>query len=626
MLFLVGSDSVKGSVTHEPAMLSCRKAIEGISEVHSWFDKVKDKQILCSYKVDGLSLSLVYEEGYLKLASTRGNGLQGENVTVNVMKVESIPKIIPYKKPINIRGELYMKKSEFNRLKKEMPELYSSPRNLATGTIKQKNPLESANRKLNFKAFDIIGLDDYEYTSEQLLEISSWGFETVKLKVLKNPSKEDLEQIYLELKDNRDVLDFEIDGIVYRWDNRKEFMYAGTTAHSPRGQIALKFENQGTTTKLKNITWQVGRTGVLTPVAELEPVEVAGAIISRATMHNYDFVRMNDISIGDLVTVERAGDVIPKITGVLEKLGETYIPPTNCPSCNSLLTTNNVTFVCLNEECPERKKQIIMYWIRVVDIKGLGDKNIDKLISKGILSSVGDLYGAKMNTLTLVSLLGKNGKKIYEEIQSKRTLPLDVLLTGLGIEGVGRSTSKVLVKKYPNLISLQNAKKEDLLNLEGISDISADKIILGMKNNPILEDLLKNGVTIGKSKIKKKTKPTSSLASFIGIETKKEIPNKKESLNRQDLDIITEEEEDLTSEQISVESKGKVYVTGSVPSMTKEQVQKIVEKRGYEWSTSISGKLKYLIMGEKPGQAKIDKAVKIGIKVMTWEKFLKLTE
>ncbi len=624
VLYLVGSEAVKGSVEHVPLMLSCRKAIDGITEVYSWYDKVKDKQIISSYKVDGLSLSLIYEEGHLTLASTRGDGHLGENITANIMKVESIPKTIPYTERINIRGELYMKKSEFNRLKNQMPEMYSSPRNLATGTIKQKNPLESANRELHMMVFDIIGLEDYTYTSEQLDLVASWGFETVVIKILKNPSYNEILQVYNELREKRDELDFEIDGIVYRWDNRKEFIDAGTTAHTPRGQIALKFENQGAATKLKDITWQVSRNGILTPVAELEPVEVAGAKISRATMHNYDFIKINEISIGDIVSVERAGDVIPKITGVVEKLGSNYVAPTNCPSCNEPLSENNVTLVCLNQECPERIKQMISYWVRVVDIKGLGDKNIDKLIKKGYLKSTGDLYSSKLNELNLVSLLGRNGKKIYEEIQNKKVLPLNVLLTGLGIEGVGKSTAKVLVKYFPTLQDLQNAKKEDLLKVEGISDISAEKILNGLKNNSLLQDLMKNGVSIGKPLIVKKKHPKSNLTSFLGLETTKDKSVEKEE--NQEVNKIISNDEAQINELDLQESKGKVYVTGSVPSISKNEVQEFVEQHGYEWSTSISKKLTYLVIAEKPGQAKIDKALKLGVKVMAWNKFERMLE
>ena len=620
VLFLVGSEEVKGSIAHDPPMLSARKAIDGLSEVYSWYDKVQDKKIISSFKVDGLSLSVVYEGGYLKQASTRGNGQLGENVTANIMKVESIPKTIPYKEKLNIRGELFMKKSEFFRLKNQMPEMYSSPRNLATGTIKQKNPIESANRELHLMVFEIIGLDDYKYTSQQLELVSSWGFETVVIKILTNPTYEDIATVYNDVKEKRDALDFEIDGVVFRWDNRKEFFDAGNTAHSPRGQIAIKFENQGTITTLKSITWQVSRNGILTPVAELEPVEVAGATISRATMHNYDFIKINEISPGDLVSLERAGDVIPKITGVVEKIGSEYIPPKVCPSCKEPLTRNNVTLVCVNQECPERIKQMINYWIKVVDIKGLGDKNIDKLLSNGVIKSVGDLYGPNMTEQKLVSKLGKNGKKIYQEIQNKKTIPLHVLLAGLGIEGVGKTTAKVLTKYFPTLEDLIKVSRSDLLKVEGISDISADKIVNGIKDNQLLQDLLENGVTIGKSKIVKKEKPNIKLTDFLGGSAK---PASEKKL-RETKEKEKEFEPIVNKRKIITESKGKIYVTGSVPGMTKEQIQDFVEELGYEWSTSVSGKLVLLVIGNKPGMAKVDKATNLGVKIVSWEKFLSM--
>lgn len=622
VLYLVGSDEVKGSVLHDPPMLSARKAIEGLAEVNAWYDKVQDKQIISSYKVDGLSLSIIYEEGHLKQASTRGNGTQGENVTANIMKVYSIPKRIPYKEKLNIRGELYMKKSEFMRLKNEMPEMYSSPRNLATGTIKQKNPIESANRELHLMVFEVIGLEDFQYTSDQLELVNTWGFENVIFKVLKNPTYDDIATIYNDIKEQRNDLDFEIDGVVYRWDNRKEFIEAGNTAHSPRGQIAIKFENQGTVTTLKKITWQVSRNGILTPVAELEPVEVAGATISRATMHNYDFIKLNEISPGDLVSLERAGDVIPKITGVVEKIGSEYIPPTQCPSCQTTLTRNNVTLVCPNEECPERLKQMITYWIKVVDIKGLGDKNVDKLIKKGLLKTVGDIYSPKLSETKLVTLLGKNGKKIHQEIQDKKTLPLDIVLAGLGIDGVGKTTAKVLTRHFSSLQELANATKNDLLKVEGISDISAEKIINGFNNNKVLEDLLKNGLTIGKLKVVRKEKSTIKLADFIGGSGIKEVAKKETPENVE----TNSSEIEKKLNKANLESKGKVYVTGSVPNKTKEQIKEFIEQVGYEWSTSISGKLTYLILGNKPGGSKIQKAEKLRLKIISWEKFLRILQ
>lgn len=335
-------------------------------------------------------------------------------------------------------------------------------------------------------------------------------------------------------------------------------------------------------------------------------------------MHNYDFIKINDISPGDLVSLERAGDVIPKITGVVEKIGTPYKPPTTCPSCDEPLSRNNVTLVCLNEECPERIKQMINYWIKVVDIKGLGDKNIDKLISSGILKTVGDLYGPKMSEHTLIAKLGKNGKKIYQEIQNKKTLPLDLLLAGLGIEGVGKITAKVLTKHFPTLEDLVKANKSDLLKVEGISDISAEKIISGIQANQVLQDLLNNGVKIGKLKIVKKEKPAVKLTDFLGSSYKEseKITSSNSKDNKKEIQTVEQE-------PVITESKGKVYVTGSVSGMTKDQIQEFVERKGYEWSTSVSGKLTLLIMGNKPGIAKIDKATKLGVKIMSWEKFLR---
>ncbi|MCE7743468.1 MAG: hypothetical protein GOP50_13535, partial [Candidatus Heimdallarchaeota archaeon] len=316
VLFIVGAPS-GGNVAHDPPMLSCQKA-KTVEKVTSWAD---NRPLMMGYKVDGLSLKVVYENSKLIQAATRGSGTSGDDVTLNVMKIDSIPRTIPVKDRIEVRGELYMRISEFNRINSSLPdgEKYSNPRNLAAGTAKQKDVRKMEGRALNFMVFDLIGWEEHATMEIKARTLKSWGFETSDFLKLDTSSSEDIEATFRAVEQERGDLDFEIDGVVFKYDDAVDRDEVGSTDHHPRWQIALKFESKGKSTRLNDITWQVGRTSVLTPVAELEPVEVAGAVISRATMHNADFLVELDAVPGDYVYVERSGEVIPKIISVTAK-------------------------------------------------------------------------------------------------------------------------------------------------------------------------------------------------------------------------------------------------------------------------------------------------------------------
>ncbi len=580
VLFIVGTPE-GGKVRHDIPMLSCQKALD-VEEVVKW---AQGKPLYAGYKLDGLSLSLTYIDGRLKQAATRGNGVAGDDVTISVMNIAKIPKMIPHSAQVNVRGELFMPLSEFERVNRnlEEEEKYSSPRNLAVGTLRQKEPSLLLERQLDFRSFDVIGLDPALTTEQSTNILREWGFEPADFKAIPIPAKDNLAEFFQEIARKRDnELDFEIDGLVFKYDDPQDRTNAGETEHHPKWQIALKFESKGESTKVLGITWQVGRTGALTPVAELDPVDVAGATISRATLHNADFLLAMDVAVGDTVSIVRSGDVIPRIIDIIEKGWESAILPDACPSCNGPLKREGVNIVCASDSCPDRNLQTIMHWIRSVDIKGLGPESVRKLYDDDLVREPADLYNASLTEQRLVEVLGKNGLKIKESIESTRQIPLRVFIAALGIPTVGSRMSKVLSRHFSSLQELQKTTIPQLCQLEGISNVTAQNIVEGV-NSATPKTILERGVSI---------------------------------IDEQTTAFPT------TDEERSIKIKKHVYVTGKVEGMTKEEVQSFVESKGYKWSSSISAKLDTLILGEKPGSSKVEKAEKLGIKILSWNEFM----
>ncbi|MFW9778641.1 MAG: NAD-dependent DNA ligase LigA [Candidatus Heimdallarchaeota archaeon] len=603
VLFMVGSNEA-GKVFHDPPMLSSQKTTN-VDDVVKWSG---GRDLMVGNKIDGVSLSLIYENGRLIQAATRGNGTMGDDTTIAAMKVAAIPKSIPEITPrINIRGELFMRLSEFARIKKTESDQYSSPRNLAAGTIKQKDLSLLDKRVLSFSAFELLGLRDEEATLEEKVGLLlEWGFETTEFKLLRSPSKESIEALYRNTASARGNLDFEIDGLVLKYNDAKERANAGATAHHPRWMMALKFRSQGKLSKVNSITWQVGRLGTITPVAELEPVEVMGAVIQRATLHNADFLETLDVAPGDSVWVIRSGDVIPKITEVVEKGPNSALLPSRCPSCDSKLRRDGVNLLCNSPICRDREIQRIRHWIKITDIKGLGSKNVAKLYDNGLIRHFADLYDKNLTERKLVSLLGKNGSKIFQGIQETKNIPFHLFLAGLGIETLGKQMAKVLTNHFSTYEALKNVTADQLMEIEGISEITAGKILEGIHDPMLADHLLEKGVVIseGTRILKRESQPPTRLTDFFG--SKDESP--EFGIRPQGLERLR----DLP----------KVYVTGTIPGMTKKEVQTFLEQHNYEWA-AISKKLTLLIVGEKPGKNKLEKAQKYGIPQKSWDEFIK---
>ena len=602
VLFIIGTPE-GGKVNHDSPMLSCQKAID-IYDVIRWSN---GNSVSIDYKIDGFSLSLIYLNGKFVQAATRGNGFAGDDATIQVMKIKSIPKEIPINERVNIRGELFMPISEFNRVNEEEPTDYNSPRNLAVGTLKQKDLNLLDKRKLEFFAFELLGYNDNTDLISKQKILQDWGFGTAYLTKVESPTFENISQIFKEVEARRQKLDFEIDGIILKYNDAKVRDLAGSTEHHPKWMIALKFSSSGEESIINMITWQVGRTGILTPVAEIKPVKIMGAEIRRATLHNAEFLENLNAAPGDTIMVIRSGDVIPKITEIIEKGTNNTELPFQCPSCKSDLKREGVNLVCTSKSCREKEIQQIRHWVKTTEIVGLGPKNITKLYDEGVIKHFSDLYDPQLTKSKLITHLGENGKKIYQSIKLSQELPFAIFLTGLGIESLGQKMGKVLATKYSSFEELKKTTIQQLIQLEGISEITATNILKGVNNPTLGDELIKKGVKILYKEDRKRKKQTSvqgtSLTAFLQPEIFKEPSSPKKLIG---------------------EGK-KIYITGKIKGMTKEEVKNYAESLGYEWSPSITKSLNLLVTGEKSGKVKLEKAMKLGVEIKSWEEFKKKT-
>ncbi len=595
VLFIVGT-TTDGSVSHDPPMLSCQKA-KTVEKIISW---AENRSLMVGYKIDGLSLKIVYQDTKLIQAATRGSGIKGDDVTLNILKIQAIPKIVPFKNRVEIRGELYMRISEFNRINASLPDndKYSNPRNLAAGTAKQKDARKMEGRRLNFMAFELLGWKDDATIEEKSSILKSWQFETSDFLKINTPNFEELSTHFEKVQAERDNLDFEIDGLVFKFNLASDREVVGATDHHPRWQIALKFESKGKSTKLNAITWQVGRTSVLIPVAELEPVEVSGAVISRATMHNADFLINLGANPGDFVYVERSGEVIPKIIRVTAKntTGNVNLPQ-HCPSCGAKTVKSGVHLLCTGDSCRGRDIQEISSWIRKTGIDGIGDKSLEKLYDEGLVKHYSDLYALTEDQL--VKELGKNGTKILASINSTRELPFRSFLAGLGIEKLGKTMGKKLANSFSSLDELKEASMENLMALEGISDITARFIHDGIRQTERYDNLFKNGLIIiypkKKTVVLKSKEGQMDLSSYLGI----------------------------TSQDQTKMKSIKIYITGSVEGYSKEELVDLIEEKGIEWGSGVSKSLDYLVLAKKAGKKRQEQATTLGVKMISWEEFKK---
>lgn len=582
-------------VTHVSPMLSIEDAFSR-QEVDEWLGRMKKLKphakfdFYAELKMDGLAVSLVYQDGEFVQGSTRGDGRIGEDVTHNLRTIESIPLHLrkDIKGRVEIRGEVYMTKTRLVALnamlkKRGEPEL-ANPRNAAAGSIRQLDPKIAAERGLSFCGYGIIGdlgTTTHEHAHEKIKEL---GLPIHPL----NRYCKDLDEVnafYDEVHTKREKLDHWIDGVVVNVNDDALFESLGVVGKTPRAVIAWKYPAEQGTTVVRDIIVSVGRTGALTPVAVMDPVHLAGTTVTHATLHNEDEIKRLGLKVGDTVIVEKAGDVIPKIIEVLPKLRtgkeKTFHMPTKCPICGSPVKRKEgeVATVCSNRQCFAQELAGILHFAVAADMMGLGEKIAEQMLTTGLVREPADLY--KLTPDDLLSLEGfaeVSSKKLVDEIQSHRTMPLDRFINGLGIRHVGEETARDLAAAFGTFEKLRNATSDELLSVEGIGDVVAESIVEFFHDS-------------------RQGHHVDNLLSFV-------TPAKAEK-------------------RIVGPLHGTSWVlTGSLVSLSRDEAKEKIRSLGGDVSESVSKKTTYVVVGADPG-SKADKAKKLGVEILDEKTFLK---
>lgn len=591
-------------VKHNPPMLSLENCYSE-EEFKEWFDRVKknlkveEVELVCEVKIDGVSCSIEYRDGFFTQASTRGDGEIGEDVTENVKTIKSIPLKIdaPKGSVVEIRGEVYLNKSDFHEINaqqiKNGEEPFINPRNAASGSLRQKNPLITAKRRLRFAAHSygrFLGIEAPKTQYDYLLTCKEWLI-PINRYIIRTRNLSEVINFYNEMSQKRKDLEFEIDGIVVKVNDFKLQNILGQTAKSPRWAIAFKFKAEQAKTILKDVIFSVGRTGIVTPVAVLEPVRCGGVTISNSTLHNFDEIKRLGIKIGDKVIVERAGDVIPKIVrAVKEERSGKEIDieiPKRCPSCQAELVKyeEEVYIRCINPDCPSQVKGRILHFAsrEAMNIEGLGENTVDELIEKGMVKKISDIYRLKKEDLLKLNLFkDKKAENLLAQIEKSKKQNLDKLIYALGILHVGEKTARILAENFKNLDELMKANEERLAKIPEIGKVIA-KSIYNFFNQRSTQSLIKELKELG---------------------------------------LNTLYHETIKSRRF----EGLTFVfTGELKTMTRDEAQKKVMELGGKTSSSVSSKTSYVVVGENPG-SKYEKAKSLGIKIINEDEFLKMLQ
>lgn len=545
-------------------------------------------------KFDGLALELIYEKGKLTVASTRGDGQVGENVTNNVKMMNNVPKSIKDTKKLIVRGEALITKKDFEILNKEREELeeipFANARNAASGGLRQLDSSESKKRRLKFFAYQIANYKDFDLTNEykSMEFLSELGF-TVE-GVHPNIDAKKVLETYYDIQEKRSKMDYEIDGLVIKVDDVKYQEKLGFLSRAPRFAVAFKFKPEEKETILKNIEVQVGRTGALTPVAKLEPVQVGGVTVSNVTLHNPNEIKSKDIRIGDTVVVIRSGDVIPKIVRVLlEKRpsdSKVFEFPKKCPVCggDTAVTDGDVIVRCINEECPSKITRYIEYFVSkpAMNMERIGKEWIAVFTKSGLVKTPADLYKITRDDLFKFERMGeKLASYMLESIENSKNTTLKRFIYALGIRQVGETTADLLAKYFTSVENFKKATIDDLQNIEGIGEISAKSIydfLHNKKTLKLIDDLLDAGVN-----------PV--------------------------FEKLTTVESPLTGKN--------VVITGSIEGFTRNSAKEAAERLGATVQSAVSKNTDILIVGEKAG-SKLKKAQELGIQIMEADDFIKL--
>ncbi len=592
---------------HSKPMLSLDNVFS-FEEFEAWWERtqknLKDEKIdlVVEPKMDGVSLALTYEQGFLTCAATRGDGSVGEEVTANARAIRSIPlRLNPTQKipqKFECRGEVYLLKKDFEDLNKQLEKsgekFFVNPRNLASGALRQKDPKVTAKRNLRFVAHSIGEVsDEISYqTHSQFLEICKQFHIPISFDKIPNcHSPKEVQALYEDWEKKRDSLPYEIDGLVIKVNSLQQQKALGFTAKCPRWAVAYKFMAHQAESEILSAEFSVGRTGVITPVAKIKPVHCGGVTISSVTLHNFDEVKRLEVKVGDTVLIERAGDVIPKVIRKIKAHphGKEILPPKKCPSCESEITHDEeegVAWRCVNTSCPAQFERSLFHFSSrdAMDIEGLGVAVIEQLLQKKLVKDFSDLYHLKKEDLLKCELFAdKKAENLLKEIEGSKKRNLSKLLFGLGIPHVGEKVARTLAERFSTLENLMGQGVEDLIKIQELGPIISESVyqFFKQKENQNLIQRLKE----------------------VGIN-------------------FSEPKRAQVQSQISGKS---ILFTGELKSMSRSQAEELVIELGGKTVSNASQKTDYLVCGTDPG-SKLKKAQKLGIKILTEEEFLKLVK
>lgn len=605
----VGSDLNQEftQVTHKYPMLSLANTYSQ-EEVADFYNSVKkglngeDFEICCEMKYDGLSISLTYEDGRLVRGVTRGDGVHGDDVTANVKTIKSIPLVLKdgdWPREFEIRGEILMPWKVFEKLNEEREAaeepLFANPRNAASGTLKSQNSALVASRNLDAYLYYLLGDElpgDGHY--ENLEKAREWGF-----KISEGMRKvKTLQEIYdfIDYWDTeRKNLPVATDGIVLKVNSLRQQRALGYTAKNPRWAIAYKFKAERACTRLNEVTFQVGRTGAVTPVANMEPVQLAGTTVRRATLNNEDFIRSLDLHIGDYVYVEKGGEIIPKIVGVDIEQRPIIAQPvkfiTNCPECGAKLVRyeGEAAYYCPNDAgCPPQIKGRIEHFIsrKAMNIDSIGPETVDDFYRHGLVHNVADLYDIKVEQINGDGSRQKSAEKIVNGIEASKQVPFERVVFALGIRFVGETTARLLARHFKTIDALAAASLQDLLEVEGIGEVIA-KSVMTYFRNPVTMHIVER------------------LRGY-GLQMS-----------------LSEEQMTSTTDKLAGKS---IVISGVFAHHSRDEYKQMIEQNGGKNVGSISGKTSFILAGDNMGPSKLQKAEKLGIPIIDEDTFLKMIE
>ena len=573
------------SYPHTVPMLSISDVFnEG--EVTDWFSKLTNQDLFIELKIDGVSFAARYEHGVLVRGLTRGSGVAGEDITANLRTIPDIPQKLSGNFPeiIEVRGEVYMSRADFIALNENSKKPFANPRNAAAGSLRQLDANITAQRKLSAFGYTYgdLSVRDWKTQSEYMERLESWGFKTTRAWARHAHSVAEIQDVYNDIMAHRAEIPFDIDGLVIKVNDVATQERMGARANSPRWEVAYKFPAARGITLLRDITIQVGRTGVLTPVAELEPINIGGVVVSRATLHNADEIARLGIKIGDRVTVQRAGDVIPQIVGVAETAaGAPYIFPEKCPVCGAAVVRESgaVARRCVNTlGCPAQRIGELEHFVsrHAFDIDGLGPRQLELFIERGWIKTPADIFKFIPLHIDAIKNLDGFGDKsvsnLNTAIENARNIDLHRFLYAIGIPDVGEVTAKLLAKHFGNLDRVRTAKYNELKDIDGIGDVMANEIIsffADEHNQQILNDLL----------------------------TQVKI---------QDAKITTSDNGPLAGK--------KIVLTGTLSKYTRDDAREILESLGARVQSSVSPKTDIVLAGADAG-SKLQRATELGITI-----------